>query len=121
VEFLVGILRFTHEVKLPPVTSPHGSNLLKALNIGYFSLGCVSVVLAKHVVRTMRFQIESPAKADAIVLRVKVEALPFPRDRGAWMVVTVFAIAWRIGVWVVLLIPAVERVSERYKSSLTRL
>ena len=115
---LDGDFDLADEVKFPAVAVPHGSHLLDVLH-GHVR-SCF--VLSEDEVRAMILQVETLAQTELVVFGIVLDAFLLPRHGRARMVVSVFAVAGWVGVFVSALacfVPTGERLSKLFENSLT--
>jgi len=82
----------THNMQLPVGAGPDSSDLLDVLD-GHIR---VNSVLTENKVLTPIFQILPLRESNPIVVGVVLEPILFERDRRAWVVITVLAVAGRV-------------------------
>ena len=83
-----------------------------------------NVLLAEDEIGPAVFEVRAFREPNAVVRGVVFKARLLERDRRAWVVAVVFAVAWRIRVRVpvsALAVPTPERLTEFLENSLTRL
>lgn len=108
------------DVQAPLAVFVHGTDLLDVLDENVR----VGFVSTQNEVGPVCFRVAPLREADVAVFGVVLEAVFFERDRRARVVVVVFAVAGRVRSLVpvvVVAIPAVERLIEFFKNSLTGL
>ena len=81
-------------MQAPYAVFVHGAHLLDVLD------GCSAradnIVLTKDEVAPAVFEVLSLRKSNPVVRGVMLESSLLERDRRAWMLVVVFAVAWRV-------------------------